>query len=285
MTAERATARMAPGATGAAPSLHLIDGPYVTLGGARRELPEGSRRLIVLVALHDGPLPRRVAAGTLWPVGDDVRAAGNLRSALWRLRGAGIDLLEADQNSLRMREDTVLDVRVVSDWAARLIEGRPRDEDLRAAAWRCCAADLLPGWHDEWVVFQRERLRQRSLHGLEALSRFLVRAGRCMEAVDVALTTVAIDRLRETAQRVLVEALLAAGDVPAARRCFEAYRLVLADELGLRPAQDLVALTTGHTDPVEAAERRARPSPHRGESTAPRVSVSAQVPRRVPSTV
>ncbi|MGY1679345.1 AfsR/SARP family transcriptional regulator [Geodermatophilus sp. SYSU D01176] len=266
--------------------MHLIDGPYVVVRGQRRELPEGSRHLIVLVALHGGPVHRRVAAGTLWPVGDDVRAGGNLRSALWRLRGAGIDLIEADQDYLRMREGTVVDVRVVSDWAARLIEGRPRDDDLRTAAWRCCSGELLPGWHEEWVVFQRERLRQRSLHGLEALSRLLVRAGRWTEAVEVAGTTVAVDPLRETAQRVLVEALLAAGDVPAARRCFEAYRSILAGELGLRPGRDLAALVGAHTERAEPAGRGlVPPPPGPGGTTALGVRRPDRAPREVRSTV
>ena len=287
MTAGPVPARAAPPGTGEAPSVHLIDGPYVTVGGHRRELPEGSRRLIAFVALHGDPVQRRVAAGTLWPVGDDTRAAGNLRSALWRLRSAGIDLVVADQSSLRLREDSVVDVQVVSDRAARLIEGRPRDDDLRTAASRCSPAELLPGWHEEWVVFQRERLRQRRLHGLEALSRLLVRAGRSTEAVDVALATVAIDPLRESAQRVLVETHLAAGDLAAARRCHEAYRKTLAEELGLCPREDFAALSGAHPDPVRPAVRQ------RGIATAAvpadrtlrPLSLPERGARRVPSTV
>lgn len=287
MTARRAPARAVSPGTDDAPELHLIGGPYVTVRGRRLELPEGSRRLIALVALHGGPVQRRVAAGTLWPIGDDARATGNLRSALWRLKSGGFDLVVADQRSLHMREDATVDVQVVSDWSVRLLEGRPREEDLRAAAWRCCSAELLPGWQEEWVVFQRERLRQRSLHGLEALSRVLVRAGRYMEAVDVALTTVAIDRLRETAQRALVEALLAAGDLPAARRCYETYRSMLALELGLRPREDLTALLEAHTGSVA----QAGPQPDRVTATDPcasaarRMRLPEQGARRVPSAV
>ena len=109
----------------------------------------------------------------LWPIGNDVRAAGNLRSALWRLRGAGIDLLESDNCALRLHPDTVVDLHVVSDWAARLIEGRACVDDLNTGAWRSNALELLPGWYDDWVVFERERLRHRVLHGLESLGRYL----------------------------------------------------------------------------------------------------------------
>lgn len=167
------------------PALHLFDGPYVVVQGRRQELPEGSKRLIAFVALHGGRVDRRSAAGTLWPVGNDERAAGNLRSALWRLRCAGIDVIEADKTVLRLAADTAVDLCVVADWAARLIEGRATDADLAPGAARSGFLDLLPGWYDDWVVFERERLRQRLLHAMEALSRNLVAARRCAEAVEV----------------------------------------------------------------------------------------------------
>ncbi len=200
------------------PALHLFDGPYVVVAGRRREVPEGSKRLVAFVALNEGRVDRRSAAGTLWPVGNDERAAGNLRSALWRLRGAGIDVVQADKAVLRLAAGATVDLCVLADWAARLIEGRATDADLAAGAWRSSAFDLLPGWYDDWVVFERERLRQRLLHAMEALSRILVAARRCAEAVEVAMTVVGLDPLRESAQRVLVEAHLAEGNVAEARR-------------------------------------------------------------------
>jgi DNA-binding SARP family transcriptional activator len=227
------------------PELHLFAGPYLVLDGRRRELPEGSKRLLVYVALHGGRVDRRAAAGTLWPMGDDTRAAGNLRSALWRLRGAGIDLVEATACSLRLTPGTVVDLDVASAWAARLTTGRASEEDLRSRAWRSAALDLLPGWEEDWVVFERERLRQRSLHGLEALSRLLIRAGRADEAVEVAGATVAADPLRESAQRVLVEAHLARGEVAEARHRYDLFRTVVFRRFQVRPSAELTAMVAG----------------------------------------
>ena len=65
------------------PAVLLLGGPYVMLNGDRREVPDGSKRLLVFVALGTGRVDRRYAAGSLWPLGNDERAAGNLRSALW----------------------------------------------------------------------------------------------------------------------------------------------------------------------------------------------------------
>jgi DNA-binding SARP family transcriptional activator len=80
--------------------VHLLAGPYITVGPERREVPEGSKQLLVFVVLRRRRVERRQAAGALWPLGDEERAAGNLRSALWRLRRARIDVLLADKWSL-----------------------------------------------------------------------------------------------------------------------------------------------------------------------------------------
>ena len=73
--------------------VHLLGGLYVTRNGVRTEVPDGSKRLLAFLALRRGRVERCHAAGTLWSSVDDRRAAGNLRSALWRLRRADIDVL------------------------------------------------------------------------------------------------------------------------------------------------------------------------------------------------
>jgi DNA-binding SARP family transcriptional activator len=225
-----------------APILHLFGGPHVTLGRQRLEIPEGSKKLLVFVALHRRRVERRHAAGTLWPIGDDVRAAGNLRSALWRLRGAGIELLDVDKWSLALCNEVVVDVHVVSNWAARLIDGTASTEDHAVLPWWTDALDLLPGWYDDWALVERERMRQRVLHALEALSRALVCAGRCAEAVEAAVLAVGAEPLRESAQRTLIEAHFAEGNWVEGWRSFQAYRELVYRELGTEPSADLVAL-------------------------------------------
>src|SRR5689334_21259999 len=143
------------------PAVLLLGGPYVMIEGDRREVPEGGKRLLVFVALSTGRVDRRYAAGSLWPFGKDERAAGNLRTALWRLKLAGIDLLESDKCSLMLRPGTVVDVSILCDWAARLVDGSATQADLCAVNWRYDAMDLLPGWYDDCVIFERERIRQR----------------------------------------------------------------------------------------------------------------------------
>jgi len=117
------------------------------------------------------------------------RASGNLRSALWRLNGVGISLLNADKYTLAIRDQIAIDIDAVDAWAARLISGHPVPTDLVVMPCGVDAVELLPGWYDEWALIERERVRQRLLHGLEALSRHLIVEGRCAEAVEAASYT------------------------------------------------------------------------------------------------
>lgn len=224
------------------PAVLLFGGPYVMLDGGRLEVPDGSKRLLAFVALSSGRVNRRYAAGSLWPLGNDERAAGNLRSALWRVKCAGIDIIESDKCSLTLRPGTVVNVSVLCEWAGRLVDGSAKDTDLCAVNWRTDAMDLLPGWYDDWVIFERERIRQRLLHAFEAMSRRLREAGRCAEAVEVAISAVSADPLRESANRVLVEAHLAEGNLVEGRRAYERYRDIIRRELGVEPGEQLAGL-------------------------------------------
>jgi len=226
----------------ATPVVHLFGGPFVSYGRRQVNIPEGSKRLLVFVALHLCRVERRYVAGSLWPVGDDIRAAGNLRSALWRLNSAGIRVLQADKHGLALHEDVLVDLHIVGAWAARLIKGSASREDLATMPWGIDAIDLLPGWYDDWALVERERVRQRLLHALEALSCQLARAGRCAEAVEAAMMAVTAEPLRESAQRMLIQAHLAEGNWIEGRRTFEAYRDVLHRELGIEPNPELAAM-------------------------------------------
>jgi len=146
--------RAEPGCSGV---VHLFGGPFVTLGGRRIEVPEGGKRLLVFVALQSGRVERRYASASLWPMGDEARASGNLRSALWRLRNLGLELIDADKTFLRLCPGVSVDVRLVCDWAQRLIRNELQPRDLAPVPWRLDDLDFLPGCYDDWALMERER--------------------------------------------------------------------------------------------------------------------------------
>jgi len=221
--------------------VHLFAGPYVTVGAERREVPEGSKQLLAFVSLRRRRVERRQAAGSLWPFGDEERAAGNLRSALWRLRRAGINVLVADKWSLALNTNVLVDLHLMEQWAARLIEGRPAGRDLTVSSWVTDALDLLPGFYDDWALMERERIRQRILHALEALSERLAAAGRFADAVEAAMLATSAEPLRESAQRTLIKAHIAEGNLTEARRSYRAYHDLVHRELGVTLSDDFSA--------------------------------------------
>ena len=216
--------------------IYLLGEPCVLQDGRRYAVPEGCKRLLAFVALQRGRVDRRHAAGSLWPEGTEDRASGNLRSTMWRLRGAGIGVLESDKSSIFLRERTTTDLEELCAWADRLIAGTASEEDMHVPEWTTTVAELLPGWYDEWVIFERERIRQRMLHALEVLSRVLRAAGRYGEAIDAAMDAVAVEPLRESAHRALVEAHVAEGNFIEARRAYVRYRDLARRELGVEPS-------------------------------------------------
>lgn len=211
------------------------------MDGLVPEVPEGSKRLLVFLALHRRRVGRKWAAAILWPDGSDERATGNLRSSLWRQRCAGIDVIEADKRSIGLTGSVALDIDVVDEWANRVIGGgRGREEDLRIHQWCVEALDLLPGWYESWIIVARERLRSRALHGLEALSRCLSVLSRHDEAVEAAMLAARAEPLRDSAQRVLIDAHMAEGNWIEGQRSCRVYLELLRRDLGIEPAPDLV---------------------------------------------
>jgi DNA-binding SARP family transcriptional activator len=102
--------------------------------------------------------------------------------------------------------------------------------------------DLLPGWYDDWVLFERERLRQLRLHALETLALALAAEGRFAAAVEAGLAAIRTEPLRESAHRVVVRVHLAEGNLTEALRQYELCRRLFRAELGLEPSALLTDL-------------------------------------------
>ncbi len=207
-------------------------------------IPPGSRRLLAYLALHRLGVDRRSAAGVLWPSVSEDRAAGNLRSALWRLQRVGCPLVHVEQSALRLADDVRIDLHAVESWAARLHTGTATGADLAVDPGAIADIELLPGWYDDWALSAGARLRLRLLHALDALSRLLRDAGRPLEAVEAMHVAVLAEPLWESGQRALIEAHQAAGDWVAARRQYDVFRSLLRREVGVEPSPELTAVAT-----------------------------------------
>lgn len=237
-----------PGPGSGAYELRLIGGFSVERDHRPVELSASSERLVAFLALNDRPTHRLGVAGSLWPDKCDARAGANLRSALWRLKQESPGLVDAMTSRIALCDDARVDYWQLLGWAGRVLSGVADDADLDDSAEKVTAV-LLPHWYEDWVVLERERVRQRLLYALEATAALLTEQGRRAEAIDIGHRSIALDPLRETSHRVVIEAHLSAGNYAEAHRQYENYRMILSDELGIEPSpqlQQLVAPTFAH---------------------------------------
>jgi DNA-binding SARP family transcriptional activator len=217
--------------------LYLLGGFELFVDGCRiRALQPAAQRLIALVALARRGVERDFAALQLWPDSTEERARASLRSSLWRIRRLPVALIERSSSRLRLADDVWLDVR---NGLTDLEEAGQGLAD--AMPFHSLFADLLPDWYDDWLMIEREKMRQLTLRGLDSRARAALDRGLPAEAIQVALTAMAIDPLRESSCRLVIEAHLSEGNKHEARRTVEDYRR----RLGLETAGAVVLAATG----------------------------------------
>ncbi|MGW0950041.1 AfsR/SARP family transcriptional regulator [Streptomyces sp. NPDC002623] len=216
-------------------SLSLL-GPFrLEAGGREIRLPIGAQRVVALLALQ-GRMSRSWLAGTLWPHSTEDRARACLRTSLWRANQAVPGMVAVTATTAELSALLTVDVQHL----VREARDAWRDGPSPAVQVRCVPGDareLLPGWDDEWLTADRERMRQLQLHLQEALAEQLTSEGRYGLALDVALAALRLDVTRESAHRVVIRVHLAEGNVSEARRAYATCRRVLREELGVMPTR------------------------------------------------
>lgn len=222
--------------------LSLLDGFTLEHAGRIVSLPAGMQRLLAFLAVR-GPSHRNVVAGTLWPEVPEGQSMGSLRTAVWRLNRLMPGVLEAVGSGLAMTRATVVDVHAQEAFATRLLRERVDDAEWVTRGlpvlW---PADLLPGWYDDWVIFERERLAQLRLHALERTAALLMEHAMLDLALQLALEAVRTEPLRETSNAVLIAVYLAEGNTSDALHQYEAFRVLLHREFGLQPSNRLTGM-------------------------------------------
>jgi DNA-binding SARP family transcriptional activator len=224
--------------TRGATSLSLLNALELRCDGEVVGLPISAQRLLAFLALHERPLLRPYVAGTLWIDADDDRAGASLRSSLWRLNRSGHHLVEATSMQLGLAAEVEVDLHSSSALAERLIDGEATRNDLDSAEARL-EGEVLPDWYDDWLLFERERFRQLSLHALEALADRLVADGCLGAALTAALAAVRGEPLRESAHRALIRVHLAEGNRSEAIRQGDLCRRLLQERLGVDASPQL----------------------------------------------
>jgi DNA-binding SARP family transcriptional activator len=224
--------------------LMLLGGFTLMRAGEEINLPMSAQRLVALLALRERPLSRVYLAGVLWPDCSAERSLADLRTALWRANHSDVAVVATSGIRLCLRADVLVDVRVLLAFGRASVHSSARSAiaGLAGISWFDLSLDLLPDWCDDWLVDDRESMRQLRLHALESLTDELSLSGRHAEAIQSALAAVRLEPLRETAQAALIRAHLAEGNRSEAIRQFNRCRDLLAAELDVEPSDSIRTL-------------------------------------------
>ena len=274
--------------------LVLLGGFQARAAGQEIDVPgRKERALLAFLAIPAGePRSRDKLAGLLWSDRGDSQARDSLKQAVFKLRrsldGVQPSPLLADREFVSLERAAV--AVDVAEFEQLIGEGTTDSLARAAALYR---GDLLDGLDlrdaafDEWLLMERQRLRDLAREALAKLVDRHMASGAHDQAAAAARRLLAIDPLREVAHRALMQIYAAQGQTALALKQYQLCRDALQSELGVRPEAETERLhraiqekraTTSRTPERPAAEtviRESRasrdpssPGKH-GESAAP----------------
>jgi predicted ATPase/DNA-binding SARP family transcriptional activator len=198
--------------------------------------------LLALLALRPGAeVERAWLAGVLWPESAEASALANLRSVLKDLRHA----LGTEAGRLRCPTTRTLCLDLagaavdVLEFDANIARGDTRSLWQAVASYR---GPLLEDCSEEWVFQERQSREQDYLEALEALAAQAVADRDASVAERCLRRAVAVDPLRESAQRALMRMLAAEGNYAAALLVYRELRQRLHRVINAAPDGETTAL-------------------------------------------
>jgi DNA-binding SARP family transcriptional activator len=238
---------------GTAARLKMLPAFDLILDGSPLSLPVRAQRLIALLAVSDGVMPRSVAAERLWPDVINARAFASLRATLWGLARAQWSPVIVDGESLMLDRAVESDLDCARALATAVLDGAEVPVDVGCV--QRFSSDLLPSWSDEWLTDERERYRQLRLHALDQLCLVHAGQGRFASAIMAGLASVSSDPTRESAHRALMKAHLLEGNPAEAIRQYHAYVRIVRSELGIGASAHMERLLLEAIDEGESQQR------------------------------
>lgn len=210
------------------------------------------RQLVRILAAERGHVVTRDALiEALWAEQLPADPATNLNVVVNRARRAlgEPDAIQTAEGGyvLRSGPEIVVDVEQFERHVLLALDAHSTG-DLAAASSAAQAAIQL--WDNpfpedayaDWARAHRDRLERLQQDALEVAATARLSMGNAREAVNLATEAVVRQPLREAAHVLLIRAYAADGDQAAAVSAYLGLRRILADELGIDPSPEAVAL-------------------------------------------
>ncbi len=220
----------------------------VRLGGKRILIPSraGQSLLAYLVLTAGTPHRREKLAGILWPDFSDDNARKNLRHELWRIRKATSTQQPTTVDYLLAEEFTIAFNREAEYWLDAAQMERPElDLGSLISNLSLYQGELLPGFYEDWIVLERERLRAIFDTKMEQLLGQLIAAERWTAVQEQAERWLSLGNTLEPAYRALMLAYGARGDMAKVSSIYQRCIEELNEQFGLEPSAETRALYDG----------------------------------------
>jgi WD40 repeat protein/DNA-binding SARP family transcriptional activator len=216
------------------------------LDGIAIDLPSRTEQsLLAYLILNTGTSFRREQlAGMLWPDSAETNAKSSLRHALWRLRKT---LREASLNN----SDYLLSNKInlsfnqqLPFWVDTLVleKGRGQTPQELLEETAVYQGELLPGFYDDWILLERERLRTVFDRKMHRLLQCLIDEKSWEGVIEQSERWISMGETPEPAFRALMVAYASLGDKGKALTTFMRCLDALEHELGVGPADETVQL-------------------------------------------
>jgi DNA-binding SARP family transcriptional activator len=188
-----------------------------------------------LLLQREVALTREQVAFTLWPDEDETSARSNLRRHLHDLRRA-LPPAPEDRPWLLAEGAKIQWNPDADDWLdIAEFESHCQNSARLADAVALYEGDLLPGIYDDWIFFERERLRNDFFKALDQLVQQSFARQEYRQGIDFVLKLLAHDPLREDAVRDLMLLRSLSGDRSGALREYKQFEGRLATEMNVAP--------------------------------------------------
>src|SRR5512139_506343 len=181
---------------------------------------------------------REMLAGLIWPDANESNARSNLRHALWRIRKAlgertGQDYFPADDLTLMFNAEPGcwIDAAVLGGRAGQI---SPTLEE-QVAAYQ---GELLPGFYDDWITIERERLQAAFESKSEALIVRLSNEKHWPDVIEWAEHWIKFGTAPEPAYRALMMAHARSGHKAKVKETYQRCVEALQREFGVGPSEE-----------------------------------------------
>ncbi len=204
--------------------------------------PPKTTPLLAYLLLHRGEsVLRQVLAYTMWPDDPESEAKANLRRHLHQLQRALPSAPPGRPWVLTSSE--AIQWNPAADYWLDLAEFEQLSgaEATWAEALTLYTGDLLESAYDDWLFYERERLRDLYFATLTSLILHHRAQREYQTAINFAQQLLGRDPLREDAMRQLLALRYESGDRAGALKDYERFARRLREELGVDPMPETVA--------------------------------------------